>query len=389
MNCTLRILIVRALLLFFVALPSWSAGPALAAGLDNKAAGDLQEAKRLYKSGKYEEAADIFSRLSAAHPDLPVFARNAGACYYYLRRPEPALSNLRDYLYSQKRITTEDRTEVEGWIMEMEKLRDQNAPTASDRRPPSVLSAPAVPASTGLGIEPQGQAATGPVPTGNPAPGTVPGAVAPGYGPGYPSASAPVSVGVPTRGVAQPASVAPGQFPNLGLPQQGYNVMPSSPPASPPTTDNGYSQGRPPASGPFQQPYASQPGAPSAYPLPNQNVSATGEAAGNERQSPATNNNAAWLVGGLGVAVLATGGIFTILSQSAFSDTVDQYDSSKEKSGKTYAYLGAACYGLGAAGVVTAAIMMLMNDHHSSSGSIAFSPVIRPDAMGAVVHYTY
>ena len=139
MNCTSKLLIVRVLLLSFAVLPAWSAGPALAAGLDNKAASDLQEAKRLYKSGKYEEAADIFSQLSAAHPDFPVFARNAGACYYYLQRPEPALSNLRDYLLSQKRIAPEDRTEVEGWISEMEKLRDQNAPTTSDRRPQGVV----------------------------------------------------------------------------------------------------------------------------------------------------------------------------------------------------------------------------------------------------------
>jgi hypothetical protein len=86
--------------------------------------------------------------------------------------------------------------------------------------------------------------------------------------------------------------------------------------------------------------------------------------------------------------VLVTGGIFTYLSQSAFSDTVKQYDSSKESSGKTYADLAGVCYGLGAAGVVTAAIMMVMKEHHSS-GSIALAPVVRPDAVGAVIHYTY
>jgi hypothetical protein len=63
-NCTLKIMIVRVLLLFLAALPTWSSGHALAAGLDDQAAGDLQKAKRLYKSGKYEEAADLFSQLN-------------------------------------------------------------------------------------------------------------------------------------------------------------------------------------------------------------------------------------------------------------------------------------------------------------------------------------
>jgi hypothetical protein len=334
---------VRGLLLFVAALPTWSTGRALAAGLDDKAAGELQEAKRLYKTGKYEQAAEVFSHLSAAHPDFPVFARNAGACYYYLQRAEPALSNLRDYLLTQKRITAEDRKEVEGWISEMEKLRDQNAPIPS--------------------------------PTGIPAPAqTSPGASGYGYGPGYPSGPAPAQTGIPTPGV----------------PPQGYPVPAGPQPASPLPGVYGYGQGYPPASEPGQQPYPSQPANPSSSTYPGQSQSAPVADVGVEgaTQTQATNNNTAWLVGGLGVAVLVTGGVFTYLSQSAFSDTVKQYNSSKESSGKTYADLAGVCYGLGAAAVVTAAIMMVMKEHHSSS-SIALAPVVRPDAVGAVLHYTY
>jgi hypothetical protein len=271
----------------------------------------------------------------------------------------------------------------------MEKLRDQNAPTTSDRRPQGVvLPSPVVPGSTGLGVAPQGPAVTGSGPTGVLSPGPVPGAIAPGYGPVYAPASVPGQTGIPMQGGTQPA--APGQYPNGGFPQQDYNALPGQPSASPPAAGYGYGQGTLPASGPGQQAYPSQPASPSPYPLPTQGQSAptAGVAAESGQQNPPTNNNAAWIVGGLGVAVLATGGIFTILSQSAFSNTANQYDASKEKSGKTYAYIGAACYGVGAAGVVTAAIMLLVNDHHSSS-SIAVAPIIRPDAMGAVVHYTY
>ncbi len=86
--------------------------------------------------------------------------------------------------------------------------------------------------------------------------------------------------------------------------------------------------------------------------------------------------------------MLVTGGVFTYLSQSAFSDTVKQYNSGKESSGKTYADVAGICYGLGAAGVVTAAIMMVMKEHHTSS-SVVLAPVVRSDAMGAVINYTY
>jgi len=40
---------------------------------------------------------------------MPVFVRNLGACYYYLRRPDPAMSNLREYLHKKKDIAPDDR----------------------------------------------------------------------------------------------------------------------------------------------------------------------------------------------------------------------------------------------------------------------------------------
>jgi len=51
-----------------------------------------------------------------------------GLCYYYLRRPEPALINLRGYLArTQSSIAAEDREDVERWIREMEALRAQSS----------------------------------------------------------------------------------------------------------------------------------------------------------------------------------------------------------------------------------------------------------------------
>jgi Pyruvate/2-oxoacid:ferredoxin oxidoreductase gamma subunit len=45
-------------------------------------------------------------------------------------------------------------------------------------------------------------------------------------------------------------------------------------------------------------------------------------------------------------------------------------------------------YGVGAAGVVTAIIIMATKGGNSSK-SVALAPVVGPDAVGAVVHYTY
>jgi tetratricopeptide (TPR) repeat protein len=117
---------------------------ALAAGLDANSKATLKEATRLYKQGQYEEAAKLLTELAVDHSEMTNLQRNLGACYYYMRRPEPALSNLRDYLAHKKNdITADDKQEVERWIDEMEKLRAQNAavpvtppPTAERPRGP-------------------------------------------------------------------------------------------------------------------------------------------------------------------------------------------------------------------------------------------------------------
>jgi hypothetical protein len=109
---------------------------ALAAGLDQKGRADAKEATRLFKQGQYEEAAQIFARLSVDYPDMEIFERNLGACFYYLGKPEPALSNLRRYLGRRKDIAPDDKAVVDRWIDEMEKLRAQNAAASAPPAPP-------------------------------------------------------------------------------------------------------------------------------------------------------------------------------------------------------------------------------------------------------------
>jgi len=125
-------------------------GMALSRGLTANDTANAKQAQQLYKKGQYEDAAEIYSRLSIDYPELLVFTRNLGACFYYLRKPEPALSNLREYLRLGQGITSEDRTEVQAWIAEMEKLRDQLAvpSTAGSAEHTTPLSAAALPAGT-------------------------------------------------------------------------------------------------------------------------------------------------------------------------------------------------------------------------------------------------
>jgi hypothetical protein len=114
----------------------------------------------------------MFSRLTIEYPDMPIFERNLGACFYYLRRPEPALSNLRSYLNHRKDIPDDDRAAVERWIDEMEKLRVQSAaaataPAAASLAPvpataPEAAPAPATPAGLDLSAKPAGSEAEKP-----------------------------------------------------------------------------------------------------------------------------------------------------------------------------------------------------------------------------------
>jgi hypothetical protein len=124
---------------------------ALAAGLDLKGEATAKEASGLYRQGLYEDAAKLFAKLTVDYPDMPIFERSLGACFYYLHKPEPALSNLRNYLVHRQDIPADDKAVVDRWIDEMEKLRAQTRATAMP-----AASGPAIPElrSSTAGIRP-------------------------------------------------------------------------------------------------------------------------------------------------------------------------------------------------------------------------------------------
>ena len=162
---------------------------ALAAGLDQKGEADAKQATRLYKQGQYEEAAQIFSRLSVDYPDMEIFDRNLGACFYHLRKPEPALSNLRRYLGRRKDIAPDDKAVVDRWIDEMEQLRAQNAAASA---PPAAPPAP---------------------PTPQPPPAEIPAPSAASETPAAPPAPSPRAAEPAPAAVASPPFLAPSETP--------------------------------------------------------------------------------------------------------------------------------------------------------------------------------
>jgi pyruvate/2-oxoglutarate dehydrogenase complex dihydrolipoamide acyltransferase (E2) component len=289
-----------------------------AAGLDKQSTATAKKATQLYKTGNYEEAATLFLQLSVDNPSMPVFVRNLGACYYYLRRPDPSISNLREYLHKKKDISDEDRTEVEGWISEMTLLRQ--------RGPSAVPAAPA--------------AAT-PAPTYAPPPPAA--APAPTYAPSPPAAA----------------------------PAPAYAPAPAATPAIMPLYDS--SGTPPPAAAP-----ATSPGMPYAR---AQVPPHTGSGSQNGRIVGAV------VLGGVGLAALAAGGVFTYLAYSDFSDVEKKYDSGKTSSGKTYAALQFVGYGVGGAALVAAAILLATGD--DSHRSLALAPAVGPGFTGAALGGTF
>ena len=323
------ILVALATILAFMALDQ----RATAAGLDKKGSAAARKATQLYKQGNYEEAATIFLQLSVDNPDMPVFVRNLGACYYYLRRPEPALSNLREYLHKKKDITPDDSAEVEVWIAEMDQLRQREAAATP---------------------------AAGPVPFASPA------------APTAPPSTAPVTTWPPVTGQAVPA-VTPEMPPaNMGVP------------GAPPQSPGGYSPYQSPSAA--YSPYPAPSGVYPPYPAPSAQgppeaiaqVPRPAESGGSNGREVA-----AWVLGGVGVAALVTGGVFTGLALKDFSDIEHKYDRGKESQGKTYAALQWVGYCVGGAAIVTAVILLATG--RDAPKSVALAPTVGPGIAGAVL----
>ncbi len=136
-----------------------------------------------FARGDYQGALDTYVSLFAEKGD-PIYLRNIGRCYQKLEQPEKAINSFRDYL-RRGHVKPAERSEVEGFIDEMEQLQKRQHAAAATQPP-------AEPAhSTGHAD--------------NPPPAPVPAAVEPVAPPPSTSAEAPGAVLTQQAGSEPPA----------------------------------------------------------------------------------------------------------------------------------------------------------------------------------------
>jgi hypothetical protein len=103
------------------------------------------KAREAFAAGRYDQALDLFAKLYAETLH-PVYLRNIGRCHQKMREPGKAIDAFKDYLAKSKKIAPDERTEVEGYIKEMETLRDEQAKAALPPPPPPPVVTPLPPA---------------------------------------------------------------------------------------------------------------------------------------------------------------------------------------------------------------------------------------------------
>jgi hypothetical protein len=100
------------------------------------------KAREAFAAGRYEDALGLFAKLYAETLH-PVYLRNIGRCHQKLRQPEKAIDKFQEYVAKEKKINADERKEIDGYIKEMEALRDEQAKAAAP--PPPVAPPPPPP----------------------------------------------------------------------------------------------------------------------------------------------------------------------------------------------------------------------------------------------------
>jgi hypothetical protein len=113
---------------------------ALTTGEGSVHAADKTElkAREAFAAGKYDDALELFAKLYAETLH-PVYLRNIGRCYQKMQKPDQAIDKFREYLAKEKKLSADERGEIEGYIKEMEDLKTAQARQASQaQQPPPV-----------------------------------------------------------------------------------------------------------------------------------------------------------------------------------------------------------------------------------------------------------
>jgi hypothetical protein len=112
-------------------------------------AGEMQ-ARQSFAAGRYDEALELFAKLYAETLN-PIYLRNIGRCHQKLKQPDKAIDAFHDYLAKGgKKISSDEKAEINGYIKEMEALRDEQA-SRQQATPPPVAP---VPPTSGAPVQP-------------------------------------------------------------------------------------------------------------------------------------------------------------------------------------------------------------------------------------------
>ena len=92
------------------------------------------KAREAFASGRYDDALGLFAKLYAETLH-PVYLRNIGRCHQKMRQPEKAIDKFHEYLAKEKKISADERKEIDGYIKEMETLQAEQAKQATPPPP--------------------------------------------------------------------------------------------------------------------------------------------------------------------------------------------------------------------------------------------------------------
>lgn len=109
------------------------AGSAIVPAVAQAAAADRQtemNAREAFAAGRFDDALELFAKLYAETLH-PVYLRNIGRCHQKMRSPQKAIDSFHDYLAKSKKVSADERAEVEGYIREMEALKTEQAQAAA------------------------------------------------------------------------------------------------------------------------------------------------------------------------------------------------------------------------------------------------------------------
>ncbi len=107
-------------------------------------------AREAFATGHYQEAIDLYGKLYAEKLH-PTYLRNIGRCYQKLKEPDKAIDTFRDYLRQAKNLPADEHKEIEGYIAEMEAMKErQAAEKAPAAKPPAPTTEKAAAAPAAL-----------------------------------------------------------------------------------------------------------------------------------------------------------------------------------------------------------------------------------------------